>query len=81
VTTDWLQDISTALGVDDSVIDVNAQLGLARDVAHRVERKAAPLTAFVIGYAAGTAGADKAQVAELIELIRSKCPPAEESAD
>ncbi len=78
---DWLNDISAALNLDREVIDVNAQLRLARDVSRGVERKAAPLTAFAIGYAAGAQGADRAQVGELIELIHGMCPPATDSDD
>jgi hypothetical protein len=41
-------------------------LDLARDAAHAVARPAAPLTAFVVGLAAGLQGGDPATIARLI---------------
>lgn len=48
----WCAELQAQLGMEDVQIDVNAVLGLAGRVAHAVIRPAAPLTAFVIGYAA-----------------------------
>ena len=44
-------------------MDVRALLDVARDAAHRVDRPAAPLTTFLVGYAAGLAGGGADQVA------------------
>jgi len=74
MSDEWLDEVSDALGIDEDVLDVNAVLGLARDVAHGVERKAAPLTTFLVGYAAGTSGLDQEAVGELTEHIRGMCP-------
>jgi Domain of unknown function (DUF6457) len=51
----WVDELCAALDIKDDV-DVDALLDLARDSAHRVERRAAPVTTFLIGLAAGRAG-------------------------
>jgi hypothetical protein len=48
---DWNARLSTALGVPPA--DIDAILGLAGVVAHGVVRPAAPLSTFLVGYAAG----------------------------
>lgn len=55
MSDDWLTAAAADLGVDPEVLDADAVLELARDVAHHVERKAAPLTAYLVGYAAASA--------------------------
>jgi hypothetical protein len=75
MTEKWIADIATDLNVDPNLVDVDALLALARDVAHGVERKAAPLSTFVVGYAAGAQGADAAQIAALIQQVQQLCPP------
>jgi hypothetical protein len=58
VFDEWVSDLCTALGLEDDV-DVDAILELARDAAHDIERRAAPVTTFLVGLAAGrTGGAD-----------------------
>lgn len=52
MTERWLDVVGTELGVEVS-FDEAALLGTAREVAHRVERKATPLTTFLIGVAIG----------------------------
>ncbi len=74
-TNTWIADAAAAIGVDPQLVDVNALLGLARDVAHGVERKAAPLSTFVVGYAAGARGADRSEIADLISRVQQLCPP------
>ena len=75
MTASWLVDICEVLEVDPDVVDTDVLLNLARDVAHGVERKAAPLTTFVVGYAAGARGANAAQVAQLSALIQDMSGP------
>ncbi|MDH6580173.1 hypothetical protein P3T29_005862 [Kitasatospora sp. MAP5-34] len=58
---DWVTEVSTELGIDLEV-DVRGLLDLARVVAHGVARPAAPLTAFLIGYAAAQQGGGPAAV-------------------
>jgi len=52
---DWVAALSAELGVDVEV-DVRLLLEVARDAAHHVDRPAAPLTTFLVGYAAGVSG-------------------------
>ena len=49
---DWTDELAVALGVEPlGGEDAERLLGAARDVAHRVERKATPLAAFLLGVA------------------------------
>ncbi|MET9885349.1 NTP transferase domain-containing protein [Streptomyces sp. NPDC006430] len=62
VLEQWITAVSTELGIDVTV-DTKTLLDLARDAAHGVARPAAPLTTFLVGYAAAQAeatGADPA---------------------
>ena len=52
---EWVDELSRALELDDDV-DVDAILDVARDAAHGIERRAAPVTTFLIGLSAGRAG-------------------------
>lgn len=66
---EWIPRLAAELGVD-AEIDVDAVLAIAGDVAHAVERKAAPVSAFVIGLAAGRAGMGPEAVAAAIDRTR-----------
>ncbi|HZR48533.1 MAG TPA: DUF6457 domain-containing protein [Streptosporangiaceae bacterium] len=48
---EWTAAVCADLGVDRP--DARAVLDLARDVAHAVDRPAAPLTAYLVGIAVG----------------------------
>lgn len=52
----WWRDLCADLGIDDPGTDVDQVLDLAAAAAHAVVRPAAPLTTFLVGYAAGLAG-------------------------
>jgi hypothetical protein len=54
--TAWADEVRSALGIDADV-DVSAVLGLAGVAAHAVVRPAAPLTTYLVGFAAGHAAA------------------------
>jgi hypothetical protein len=84
VLLDWSREVSSALGldstsattpdgeglnVDEKVID--DVLALARDAAHAVERPAAPLTTFLVGYAAGLRGGGVSSVSECVAVVQS----------
>ena len=58
----WMQELCEALGLPRELADHRTLiLDVARDAAHGVARPAAPLTTFLVGYAAGMAGnADEA---------------------
>lgn len=66
----WVHDLSTALGVDPAATDVQRVLDLARDAAHGVARPAAPLTTFLVGLAAGSRGAQRADVTEAASVAQ-----------
>ena len=53
----WTKAACAELGIEPAIADARAVLDLARDVAHGVERPAAPLTAYLLGVAVGR-GAD-----------------------
>ena len=48
--------------------EIEAILELARDAAHGVERPAAPLTTFLVGYAAGLRGGSAVDIADCIDI-------------
>ncbi|MFK0046982.1 NTP transferase domain-containing protein [Streptomyces sp. NPDC090741] len=56
VLDQWITAVKTELGIDVAV-DTKILLDLARDAAHGVARPAAPLTTFLVGYAAARAEA------------------------
>ncbi|MFN2594092.1 MAG: DUF6457 domain-containing protein [Actinomycetota bacterium] len=61
---EWVDEVCALLGIDDP-IDVDVPLDVAKDVAHLIERRAAPVTTFLIGLAAGRAS-DRAAAARTI---------------
>jgi hypothetical protein len=64
---DWVAAVVAELGLPNGV-DVGQVLDLARDVAHGVERPAAPVTTWLAGMAVA-AGADPADVAARITAL------------
>ncbi|MGW0331605.1 NTP transferase domain-containing protein [Streptomyces sp. NPDC003011] len=63
VLDEWITAAKDELGIDLDV-DISVLLDLARDAAHGVARPAAPLTTFLVGYAAAQAGGGPQAVAE-----------------
>lgn len=63
VLDEWITAVKDELGIDLEV-DIGALLDLARDAAHGVARPAAPLTTFLVGYAAARASGGPEAVAE-----------------
>ncbi|MFE2514967.1 NTP transferase domain-containing protein [Streptomyces mirabilis] len=63
VLDEWISAVKDELGIDLDV-DTGALLDVARDAAHGVARPAAPLTTFLVGYAAAQAGGGPEAVAE-----------------
>ncbi|MFI1713663.1 NTP transferase domain-containing protein [Streptomyces litmocidini] len=55
VLDEWITAVKNELGIELDV-DTGVLLDLARDAAHGVARPAAPLTTFLVGYAAARAG-------------------------
>ncbi|MBB6627823.1 molybdopterin-guanine dinucleotide biosynthesis protein MobA [Nocardioides sp. KIGAM211] len=54
---DWIDELCDVLDLDVEV-DEALVLDLARAAAHNVTRPAAPITTYLLGYAAGSQGAD-----------------------
>jgi hypothetical protein len=50
------QALAADLGVDIPEVDAQLLLDVARDAAHAVDRPAAPITTFLLGYAVAKAG-------------------------
>lgn len=83
---EWNEVVAPALGVDPALVAATQDdvLDMVRDVAHGVLRPAAPLTAFLVGLAAGRAqarGADAATavreaLAEVEALLSARGPAA-----
>ncbi|MFF8591764.1 NTP transferase domain-containing protein [Streptomyces sp. NPDC015220] len=63
VLDEWISAVKDELGIDLDV-DTGVLLDLARDAAHGVARPAAPLTTFLVGYAAARAEGGPDAVAE-----------------
>jgi hypothetical protein len=63
VLDEWITAARAELGIDLDV-DIHGLLDMTKEVAHGVARPAAPLTAFLVGYAAASAGGGPQAVAE-----------------
>lgn len=61
---DWIDELCDVLDVEAEV-DEALVLDLARAAAHQVERVAAPITTYLLGYAAGVQGADPGDIEKL----------------
>jgi hypothetical protein len=77
----WLVELATALDVDPSAVDRTLPLDLARDAAHGIARPAAPLTTFLVGYAAGMRGGGADAVRQAAETARQRAVAHGGSAD
>ena len=73
---DWIDEVSDLLDVDTEV-DEGLVLDLARVAAHNVVRPAAPITTYLLGYAAGSQDADP----EAIEALAAKVQALADSWD
>jgi hypothetical protein len=61
---DWIDELCDALDIETEV-DEGLVLDLAKDAADHVERPAAPITAYLLGYAAALRGGRPDQVEQL----------------
>jgi Domain of unknown function (DUF6457) len=71
---DWLAAVCAELGLD-STVATDVVLDVARDVAHGVERPAAPLTTFLLGRAVA-AGVPLDDAAARISRLAASWRPA-----
>ncbi|TXC97888.1 NTP transferase domain-containing protein [Streptomyces sp. ISID311] len=79
VLDEWITAVKAELGIELDV-DTAALLDLARDAAHGVARPAAPLTTFLIGYAAGQQGRDVQELMDRAAALANRwAAEAEES--
>jgi hypothetical protein len=80
---DWVTKLSQEIGVKSDDIAISEILDLARDAAHAVARPAAPITTFIVGYAAGMRGGGRETVAqavrEALAAIAAELPPVDPS--
>jgi hypothetical protein len=69
----WIDDLAGALDLDPLTgSEVDRLLRMARDVAHRVERKGAPLASFLLGMQVARRTADgSARASALDEALAS----------
>jgi Domain of unknown function (DUF6457) len=69
----WMEVACAELGLDPATVDERAILDLTKDVAHQVDRPAAPLTAFLLGVAVGR-GAPLAATAARLQALAVAWP-------
>ena len=53
---EWMESLARELGLEHDPAATRLLLDVARDATHQVVRPAAPLTTFLVGYAAARAG-------------------------
>jgi hypothetical protein len=68
VLDDWVQAACAELGIAPGDVDRDLILDVARDVAHGVARPAAPLTAYLMGLAAGRGTPVRDAAARITEM-------------
>ncbi len=67
----WVRAAAEAAEVPAEAVDIDAVLDLAREAAHNVQRPAAPVTTFLLGYAAAARDLDESAVAALADRLAS----------
>ena len=65
----WVDALTRALELP-SAVDTDTMLDVARDVAHNVERRAAPVTTYLVGVAVGAGMAPEVAVERVRELVQ-----------
>jgi Domain of unknown function (DUF6457) len=66
---EWVAAVQAELGIDLD-LDLDQVLDLARDAAHEIARPAAPLTTFLIGYAAARRDGSPDDVTTATDAVR-----------
>jgi hypothetical protein len=69
---EWVDEVCAELGLDPDEVDLDEILDMARDVAHGIERRAAPVTAYLIGLAAGRAGETGSKATASVQSLLSR---------
>lgn len=65
---DWTAAACAELGLDPGQVDIRQILDLAKVAAHQVDRPAAPVTAYLVGLAAGRGLQADAAISRLTAL-------------
>ena len=76
---DWIEALCQELGIEVEV-DEALVLDLARDAAHHVQRPAAPISTYLLGYAAAQSEGDQQEVERLAGLAAKLALGWDESA-
>jgi Na+-transporting NADH:ubiquinone oxidoreductase subunit NqrD len=74
----WIRRLSQALQIVDLEVDNDLVLTVADEAAHAVNPMAAPITTFMVGYAAGLAAANptmpsRTAVARAVDVVTAVC--------
>jgi hypothetical protein len=64
---EWIRQLCDALDVPIADVETDAVLDLARDAAHNVDRPAAPVTTYIVGYAAAQRGGGAKAVEDVMQ--------------
>lgn len=67
---EWIEEVKKELGVTLN-FDIDSILDTARDAAHTIERKAAPVTTFLLGYAVATGSDFEVATKKIAELAKN----------
>ena len=65
----WVDALTRALELP-AAVDTDTVLDVARDVAHNVERRAAPVTTYLVGVAVGRGMSSEVAVERVRELVQ-----------
>mgnify|MGYP006946474698 CR=1 FL=1 len=65
---DWIDELCDALDIEEADLDEGLILDVAREAAHNVARPAAPITSFLLGFAAARYDGDPEQTERLAAL-------------
>jgi molybdopterin-guanine dinucleotide biosynthesis protein A len=71
MSAEWVKVIAQKFHIDEAILDSEEILNLTREVAHNVERKAAPLTTFLLGVLAGRENLSKAEISKKVSEIEN----------
>jgi len=77
---DWIDELCDELDIEVEV-DEALVLDVARDAAHSVERRAAPISTFLLGYAAAAVNGDQAETERLAGLTAALAARWDKSPD
>lgn len=67
---EWIEEVKKELGLTIN-FDIDSILDTARDAAHSVERKAAPVTTFLLGYAVANGADLEVATKKIAELAKN----------